>query len=96
MSQDVSAGSYSLSETLLNPSVNSGGNYALVGWSCDGGSQNGSSITLDNGEDVSCTATNRFVPMVAVPVNNPLALLLMVLLTLGLAWRFAPVAARRR
>ena len=43
--------SYALSES--GPS-----GYTASAWSCDGGSQNGSSITLEAGDHVTCTITN--------------------------------------
>jgi hypothetical protein len=46
------AGTYTLSE--------SGGpnGYTQIGWNCDGGTQDSSSITLALGENVTCTVTN--------------------------------------
>jgi Prealbumin-like fold domain len=50
-SSDVNAGTYSLSETSLP-------GYTAGDWSCNGGSQNGSSVTLANGESATCDITN--------------------------------------
>ena len=49
---DVDAGSYSLSE--------SGGpdGYTAGDWSCDGGTQDGASVSLALGESATCTITN--------------------------------------
>lgn len=53
---EVPAGTYVLSE--------SGGpsGYTNTGWSCDGGSLDGSSLTLSTGDDVICTVTNDDQP----------------------------------
>ena len=52
-SREVKAGvSYSLSEA--GPS-----NYSASAWVCVGGTQNGSTITLSDGQDVTCTITNN-------------------------------------
>lgn len=48
----VDAGTYALSETG-GPS-----GYAASAWSCIGGSQSGSNITLASGESATCTITN--------------------------------------
>lgn len=48
---DVNAGKYTLSETTLP-------GYTASSWSCVGGSQNGSDITLALGESATCTITN--------------------------------------
>ncbi len=54
-SQTVSAGSYSLSE--------SGGpaGYTASAWSCTGGTLTGSSVSVVNGANVTCTITNTAV-----------------------------------
>src|SRR5207245_6586959 len=52
-SHNVTAGvSYTLAES--GPA-----NYTASAWSCNGGSQNGSAITLSAGQDVTCTITNN-------------------------------------
>ncbi|GAA3617795.1 hypothetical protein GCM10022236_20030 [Microlunatus ginsengisoli] len=52
----VQTGTYELAE--------SGGpaGYTASGWFCDAGTQSGSSVTLDLGEDVTCTITNTDSP----------------------------------
>jgi CSLREA domain-containing protein len=64
---DVNAGSYTLSET--GPS-----GYAASDWSCEGGSQSGSSLTLAPGENVTCTITNNdqqaYITVVKVVIND--------------------------
>ena len=47
-----SAGTYALSETLV-------AGYTAGAWVCEGGSQNGSSIALANGESATCTIINN-------------------------------------
>ncbi len=56
VSADVKAGTYALSE--------SGGpaGYAAGNWSCGGGSQSGSSVTLTVGQSVTCTINNDDIP----------------------------------
>ena len=49
---DVDAGTYTLSET-------SQPGYTASAWTCVGGTQNGSEITLANGESATCTITNH-------------------------------------
>jgi uncharacterized repeat protein (TIGR01451 family) len=49
--QDVDAGTYSLSNTAPP-------GYSAGAWVCTGGSQNGASITLGNGETATCTITD--------------------------------------
>src|SRR5207245_5690989 len=52
-SHNVTAGvAYTLAES--GPA-----NYTASAWSCNGGSQNGSAITLSAGQDVTCTITNN-------------------------------------
>jgi hypothetical protein len=48
---DVDAGTYTLSETNVP-------GYSASAWSCVGGTQNGSEITLANGQSATCTITN--------------------------------------
>lgn len=59
-----------------------------------------SNIDLDAGEDITCTFTNRpippTVPFIPVPVNQPLALILMTLMLLGAGWYFRPARLRRK
>jgi len=57
-SGDVPAGTYALSESI-GPE-----NYVPGSWSCDGGSQDGSSVALAAGDSATCTITNAFT-------NNP-------------------------
>lgn len=64
---DVNAGTYTLSET--GPS-----GYIASAWSCVGGTQNGSDITLANGQSATCTITNNddapSLTLVKVVVND--------------------------
>ncbi len=53
---DVSAGTYALSEST-GPA-----GYTAGAWSCEGGTQNDSSVTLKNGESATCTITNDDQP----------------------------------
>ncbi|EWT03680.1 hypothetical protein N865_08770 [Intrasporangium oryzae NRRL B-24470] len=52
VSKDVNAGSYNLTE--LGPA-----GYSAGAWSCNGGTQNGSNITLALGESAICTIVNN-------------------------------------
>ena len=58
-----SAGTYDLSE--FGPA-----GYAASGWGCDGGSQNGSSITLDIGESAVCVIQNDDIQPILTLVKN--------------------------
>lgn len=49
----VPTGSYDLAET------GGFGGYASEGWTCDGGTLDGSTVTLGTGDDVTCVVTNR-------------------------------------
>jgi hypothetical protein len=64
---DVDIGTYSLSETNVT-------GYTASNWSCVGGSQSGSSITLAAGDNATCTITNSDQPahlkLVKVVVND--------------------------
>lgn len=51
---ELEAGTYALSE-IPNEGITG---YEASDWVCDGGSQDGSSITLEVGEEVVCTITN--------------------------------------
>ncbi len=62
---NFSAGTYALSE--FGPD-----NYAASGWGCDGGSQNGSSITLGVGESAICVIVNNDIQPVLTVVKNVL------------------------
>jgi hypothetical protein len=65
--QDVNAGTYNMSET--GPA-----GYLASAWVCVGGDQNGSSITLANGQSATCTITNddqtAHLKLVKVVTNN--------------------------
>jgi uncharacterized repeat protein (TIGR01451 family)/fimbrial isopeptide formation D2 family protein len=50
--QPVDAGTYDLSE------ANGPAGYAASDWSCEGGTQNGASVDIAVGDDVTCTITN--------------------------------------
>jgi hypothetical protein len=60
----------------------------------------GGTITLDLGDDATCTITNAYRPpppteTIPVPVNNPLALFLLTLLMLATGWHFRPGVSRK-
>ncbi len=78
-------GSYSVSETDPAP-------FILLSATCDNGDEP-ESLTLDAGENITCTFVNG--QPVPVPVNNPWALLLLTLMLLGTGWYFRPAAMRR-
>src|SRR6185503_4733537 len=67
VSQDVSAGSYALSETTKP-------GYTASAWSCTGGTQTGSTVALALGQSATCTITNDDQPahltLTKVVVNN--------------------------
>ena len=85
---------------------NQNGTYGLVqavvaGWDlvsadCDDGSPI-DAIDVDPGETVTCTFLNRSqIPVVVpidVPVNNPWALLVLLLSVLGIGWYYRPIRA---
>jgi hypothetical protein len=55
-------------------------------------------VTLNAGQSVTCTQTNRYVPqgpMIPVPVDNKLALLLLTLMMLATGWYFRPAVVRK-
>jgi len=88
----VDAGVYTLFE--------SGGprGYTAIGWDCEGGSLAGDQLTMASGETAVCTITNddvEVLPVVAVPVNDKLALLLLTLMLLATGWRFRPAVVRK-
>lgn len=63
----------------------------------------GGTVTLDEGEDVTCTITNDddppprvVVPEVPIPALNAWLLGLLALMTLGIGWYFRPAQSRRR
>jgi len=60
---DVSAGTYALSET--GPA-----GYTASNWNCVGGTQNGSSITLANGQSATCTISNDDVPPQLIVIKH--------------------------
>ncbi|UUI72676.1 VWA domain-containing protein [Cellulomonas xiejunii] len=51
---EVNAGAYALSE------ADGPADYTAGAWSCEGGSLSGSTVTVTNGEDVTCTIVNTF------------------------------------
>lgn len=88
----VDAGVYTLFE--------SGGprDYTASDWSCVGGSLSGDQLTVVSGETAVCTITNddnEILPVVAVPVNDKLALLLLTLMLLATGWHFRPAVVRK-
>lgn len=66
--------------------------WVLFNAACDNG-DDPSSIDVAPGDDITCTFKN-IIP-VPVPVNNALALLLMVLMVLGAGWYFRPAIMRQ-
>jgi Prealbumin-like fold domain len=55
------AGTYALSEALIAGQPGAG-DYDTTGWSCTGGTQNGSNVTIALGATVVCTITNNDKP----------------------------------
>ena len=89
---DVDAGVYTLFE--------SGGpnGYTASDWSCVGGSLSGDQLTMASGDTAVCTITNddvEVLPIIAVPVNDKLALLLLTLMLLATGWHFRPAVVRK-
>jgi len=76
-------------------------NYIDDGVACTddvGGSAVTHPLTLNAGQSVTCTQTNRYVPllpMIPVPVNDKLALLLLALMMLATGWYFKPAVIRK-
>jgi hypothetical protein len=60
---DVNAGTYTLSETSLP-------GYSASAWSCVGGTQEGSSVSLALGESATCTITNDDVAPKLTLIKN--------------------------
>jgi hypothetical protein len=89
---DVPAGVYTLSESA-EPL-----NYAASDWVCEGGSVAGDELTIGPGETAVCTITNddaELLPMIPVPVNNKLSLLLLTLLMFASGLYHRRTAIRR-
>lgn len=63
----LKADTFVLSE---EPSV---ANYTASDWVCDGGTQNGSSVTLGVGEEATCTITNSYIEEPEQPFINVVA-----------------------
>jgi hypothetical protein len=87
-------GTYAISESAV-------ADWVLDSAVCDDGSPV-DAVDVAAGETVTCTFTNvqaggplPFAPM-PVPVDNPWALLMMLLSFLGLAWYYRPVPVHRR
>ena len=78
-------GHYSITENIT-------GQFAVSSMECDNG-DTADSIDLGAGDTVTCTFVN--IPVTPVPVNNPWALLLMILALLATGWYFRPSWARR-
>lgn len=55
---------WTLSEERVNPLNPNSENYVAGNWSCDGGTLSGDEITLEKGDDVTCTITNTYTPPV--------------------------------
>jgi len=88
----VDAGVYTLFES------GGPGGYTASDWSCVGGSLSGDQLTMASGEAAVCTITNddnEVLPVVAVPVNDKLALLLLTLMLLATGWHFKPAVVRK-
>jgi len=77
-------------------------NYVDAGVACSDDA-NGSSVShpvaINAGQSVTCTQTNRYVPpvipIIPVPVNDKLALLLLALMMLATGWYFRPAVIRK-
>jgi plastocyanin len=78
-------GSYSVNE--LDPAP-----FVLISATCDNGDQP-ESLTLEAGEDITCTFINDLP--IAVPVNSTWALLLLTLMMLATGLYFRPAAMRK-
>ncbi|GAA2182291.1 hypothetical protein GCM10009785_20810 [Brooklawnia cerclae] len=57
---EVDAGVYNLSEAAVDSSDPLLGGYAAGAWSCDDGTLDGSQLTLEPGDDATCTITNTW------------------------------------
>ena len=102
MVSGLSAGAYTSVEAAA-------AGWDLTDISCDDGASTTPStgdiatrtatFNLDAGEDVICTFTNSLPPplldILPVPVNDKLALLLLVLMMLASGWYFRPVTIRK-
>jgi hypothetical protein len=82
---DLLAGLYSIIEQI-------GGPYAVLSSLCDNG-DTAAALTVEVGDDVTCRFVN--IPVTPVPVNNPLALIMLILTMLATGWYFRPAAMRR-
>ena len=83
--EDVATGFYSFREVRS-------GTYAVISNECSNG-DNADELVLGPGDDVTCTFVN--IPVSPVPVNNPLALLTLILMMLAAGWYFRPAGLRR-
>ena len=81
----VPTGQYSIMEVTSSE-------YILISSECDNGDSPGN-LTLEAGDDVTCTFVNG--PLVGVPVNNPLALLMLIMTMHATGWYFRPAAMRK-
>ena len=82
---NIPIGFYSITEIIR-------GEYRLTSQECDNG-DSANALTLEPGDDVTCYMVN--VPIVTVPVNNPIALLMLILMMLATGWYFRPATMRK-
>ena len=66
--------------------------FILLSSECDNG-DSADDLTLEAGDDVVCTFVNA--PVVGVPVNNPLVLLMLIMMMLATGWYLRPAAMRK-
>ncbi len=48
--------------------------YAAGTWSCTGGTSSGTSVSLEEGDDVTCEITNTYVPPTTTPTTTTTAI----------------------
>jgi hypothetical protein len=84
---ELLSGDYSFTEIFADDSA-----LILASAECDNG-DTPDDLTLNVGDDVTCTFVN--ILPVAVPVNNVWALLMLTLMMLATGWYFRPAHLRR-
>ena len=67
--------------------------FVLESAMCSNGQNPEEGFDLLPGQPLTCTWVNA--PAIPIPVNNPWALLLMVLMVLGVGWYYRPAAMRK-
>ena len=83
--EELLAGLWSIVEVIDGP-------YAVLSMDCDNG-DTADAVNLEPGDDVTCTFVN--IPTIPIPVNNPLALFLLILMLMATGWYFRPAAMRK-